>query len=121
LTGQLLSAPTIYQLSIERFRGIRSLDWRPGAGVNVILGGGDVGKTTILDAIGLLFSPTNSTVVLDTDYNLREDEAGFSIEAVVALPVGSGINELTKPSWPWSWNGREATVPDTQRRRTTGR
>ena len=109
---QPLSAATVYQLSIERFRGIRNLDWRPGAGVNVILGGGDVGKTTVLDAIGLLFSPTNTTVVLDTDYNLREDEAGFNIEAVVALPAGSGINQLTKPSWPWNWNGREAVVPD---------
>jgi len=111
LTGQPLLAPTIYRLCIERFRGIKNLDWRPGAGVNVILGGGDVGKTTILDAIGLLFNPTNSTVVLDTDYNLREEDSGFSIEVIVALPVGSGINDLTKPSWPWSWDGREATVP----------
>ena len=42
------SAPTIYQLVIERFRGIKALSWRPARGVNVILGGGDVGKTTIL-------------------------------------------------------------------------
>lgn len=112
MTTTSATAPTIYQLSIERFRGIRKLVWQPGAGVNVILGGGDVGKTTILDAIGLLFSPTNSTVVLDTDYHRREDEAGFVIEAVLALPSGSGINELTRPAWPWNWNGREALVPD---------
>jgi putative ATP-dependent endonuclease of OLD family len=106
------SAPTICQLSIERFRGIKKLSWQPGPGVNVILGGGDVGKTTILDAIGLLFSPTNATVVLDTDYNLREDEAGFVIEAIVLLPAGSGINQLTRPSWPWNWDGNEAVIPD---------
>jgi putative ATP-dependent endonuclease of OLD family len=51
-----MSAPTIYRLDIQRVRGIKDLAWLPGKGVNVILGGGDVGKTTILDAIGLLLS-----------------------------------------------------------------
>ena len=41
----------IRQLHIERFRGIESLKWNPASGMNVILGGGDVGKTTILEAI----------------------------------------------------------------------
>lgn len=105
------SVPTIYKLTIERFRGIKHLLWRPARGVNLILGGGDVGKTTILDAISLLLSPTNSASVLDSDYNLRDEEAEFSIEAVMALPSGVGINQLTKPSWPWNWNGENATVP----------
>jgi putative ATP-dependent endonuclease of the OLD family len=65
--------------------------------VIIILGGGDVGKTTILDAIGLLLSSTNATVVSDTDYNLRGDEDEFVIEAAIALPLGSGIRQLTKP------------------------
>ncbi len=103
--------PTILLLSIERFRGIKSLTWRPGPDVNLILGGGDVGKTTILDAISLLLSPTNSASVLDSDYNLRDEEAEFSIEAVLALPSGRGINQLTRASWPWNWNGQDAIVP----------
>jgi putative ATP-dependent endonuclease of OLD family len=45
-----IDTPLIRQLKIERFRGIKSLVWHPEPGVNVILGGGDVGKTTILDA-----------------------------------------------------------------------
>ena len=106
-------APAIYHLSIERFRGIKVLSWYPGRGVNVVLGGGDVGKTTILDAIGLLFSPTNATVVSDTDYHVRDDAAGFVIEAVVAIPPSSGINQQVKPAWPWSWNGSNAVVPST--------
>lgn len=52
-------APMIRRLSITRFRGVSALTWRPGPGVNLILGGGDVGKTTILDAIGLVLSPVN--------------------------------------------------------------
>jgi putative ATP-dependent endonuclease of OLD family len=107
----LSSSLAIYHLAIERFRGIQTLSWHPSKGVNVILGGGDVGKTTILDAIALLFSPTNATTLSDTDYYARDDKAGFSIEAVVSLPRLSGINYQTKPTWPWGWNGREAIVP----------
>jgi putative ATP-dependent endonuclease of OLD family len=43
-------AAAIYALTIERFRGITSLKWKPSRRVNAILGGGDVGKTTILEA-----------------------------------------------------------------------
>jgi hypothetical protein len=56
-------APAIYALTIERFRGLTSLKWKPSRGVNVILGGGDVGKTTIPEAIALLFSPVNPTML----------------------------------------------------------
>lgn len=105
------AAPTILQLTIERFRGISNLEWEPASGMNVILGGGDVGKSTILDAIGLLFAPTNAGMVPDTDYFGRKEEDEFSIEAVIALPHGGGINHLTKPAWPWLWTGKEAIVP----------
>jgi putative ATP-dependent endonuclease of OLD family len=106
-----MSAPIIYSLAIERFRCITSFSWHPAKGVNLILGGGDVGKTTILDAIGLLLSPTNPTTLADTDYHARNIDAGFVIEAIVSLPPESGINQQTKASWPWDWNGSEAVVP----------
>src|ERR1017187_5446719 len=105
------SSPTIYHLLIERFRGIKVLSWHPAKGVNVVLGGGDVGKTTILDAIALRFSPTNAAAPSDTDYHARDDKAGFLIEAIFSRPPISGINHQTKPGWPWDWNGREAVVP----------
>ncbi|MEJ0024962.1 MAG: ATP-binding protein [Rhizomicrobium sp.] len=111
--GSPASAPAIYRFSIERFRGIKSLVWQPAKGVNVILGGGDVGKTTILDAIGLLLSPVNPANLADTDYHARDIAAGFLIEAVISLPPGSGISDQFKPSWPWEWNGTDVSVPST--------
>ena len=108
-----MSVPFIYHLAIQRFRCIKTLSWHPDKGVNLILGGGDVGKTTILDAIGLLLSPTNPTTLSDTDYHSRNIEAGFAVEAIVSLPPESGINQQTKASWPWDWNGSEAIVPST--------
>jgi putative ATP-dependent endonuclease of the OLD family len=108
-----MDAPFIYHLAIERFRGIQTLSWRPAKGINIILGGGDVGKTTILDAVGLLLSPTNSTTLSDTDYYNRNIDNGFVIEAILALPPETGISTQTKPAWPWNWNGSEAVVPNT--------
>ena len=66
-----------------------------------MLGGGDVGKTTILDALGLLLSPTNSSNLADTAYYLRRIEDQFVVEAVMSLPQDGAINQQPKPSWPW--------------------
>lgn len=105
------AVPIILKLSVERFRGLEKLDWRPSPGVNMILGGGDVGKTTILDAIALLLSPVNQPNLPDTDYFERSIDDGFSITAVLSLPPSAGINSQTKPAWPWVWDGKEAKPP----------
>ncbi|MGD9715434.1 MAG: ATP-dependent endonuclease, partial [Thermomicrobiales bacterium] len=101
----------IRRLSISRFRSIESLIWRPGPGINLILGGGDVGKTTILDAVGLLLSPVNPSTLSDTDYHNRAIEDGFEIEAVMTLPPNSAITDQVRPTWPWAWDGKEPVVP----------
>ena len=99
-------------LTIERFRGVKSLTWNPGPGMNVILGGGDVGKTTILDAIALLLSPVNTTVVADSDYWQREEGTEFIIEAVMSLSETVHIGQQSKMHWPWEWDGEKAVLPD---------
>ena len=104
--------PTIRLLTVERFRGIQSLTWRPSIGLNVVLGGGDVGKTTILDAIALLLSPSYFANLSDADYYARRITDEFMVEAVIDLPPESGIDHQYKPSWPWEWNGTDAVVPD---------
>lgn len=105
------AGPTILRLTINRFRGIDTFSWYPAAGVNVILGGGDVGKTTILDAIALLLSPTTAANLSDTDYHLRKTSDEFAIEAVMSLPQDGAINQQPKHLWPLEWNGTEPVVP----------
>lgn len=102
----------IRRIKIERFRGIESVIWKPAAGVNIVLGGGDVGKSTVLDAVSLLFSPSTSTVLTDADYFRRDVAAGFCIEAVVALPDRAGISTQPKLAWPWEWDGEDARTVD---------
>jgi putative ATP-dependent endonuclease of the OLD family len=106
------AAAMIRRLAITCFRGIRSLTWRPGPGVNLILGGGDIGKTTVLDAIGLVLSPVNTSTLSDTDYFGRAIENGFEIEVVMTLPRDSAIADQVRPAWPWVWDGRDPVVPD---------
>ncbi len=101
----------ILKLTIRNFRGIHALEWRPSTGMNFILGGGDTGKTTVLEAIDLLFSPSTSFMVTETDYWMRDTTTGFSIEAVVRLGDDISINTQPNMAYPWLWNGQEAVVP----------
>ncbi len=101
----------IRRLTIERFRGIKALVWHPASGVNLILGGGDTGKTTILDAIGLLLNPTNSYILTDADYWSRDVDSEFTIEAVISLPEVALVNQQPKMNWPWAWDGLIPILP----------
>ena len=53
----------IRHLRIERFRGINTLNWQPFAGVNCLIGPGDSGKSTILEAIDLCLTPRRYALI----------------------------------------------------------
>lgn len=111
MESQMNDSAIIRQLTIKHFRGIESLIWNPSAGTNIILGGGDVGKTTILEAVALLLSPSNSIVLSEADYWQRNTDAEFSVQAVIALPESSEISQQQKFAWPWHWDGENAVLP----------
>ena len=102
----------ILKIAITRFRGIESLTWCPTANLNLILGGGDTGKTTVLDAINMLFSPATSLAVSETDYWMRDVSSGFSIDCVVQLGADIDVNTQSHMAYPWHWNGTDAVLPD---------
>ncbi|NUU44507.1 ATP-binding protein [Tardiphaga robiniae] len=77
-----------------------------------MVGGGDSGKSTVLHAIALLFSPTNAVQILETDYFNRRSDEGFSIEATVELPDEIGLANLQQTFWPWTWDGQAGVIPD---------
>ena len=41
----------IRHLRVENFRGTAALEWKPGAAFCCLIGPGDAGKSTVLDAI----------------------------------------------------------------------
>ncbi|MBA8862445.1 putative ATP-dependent endonuclease of OLD family [Ochrobactrum anthropi] len=102
---------TIHRLKIDGFRAFKKFDWFPNAGLNVVLGGGDAGKTTILEAIALLLNPSNSTLLSDNDYWQRQRKDGFFIGAVISLPLESSITTQSRLIFPWEWDGTKACAP----------
>lgn len=56
-------------LAIKNFRSIREMSWSPSAGINCLIGPGDSGKSTILDAIDLCLGARRSAAFGDTDFH----------------------------------------------------
>ncbi|HWX50490.1 MAG TPA: AAA family ATPase [Roseomonas sp.] len=66
-------------VQIRNFRGIAALDWSPSPGVNCLIGPGDSGKTTILDAIDLCLGARRSATFCDADFHNVDVEQPISI------------------------------------------
>lgn len=58
----------IRRLEIRNFRSIKTLNWAPAPGINCLIGPGDSGKSTILDAIDLCLGARRSIGIADTDF-----------------------------------------------------
>lgn len=57
----------LWHLRIERFRAIQHLEWNPRGRLLCLVGAGDQGKTTVLDAVGSLAS-TRSGPFTESDF-----------------------------------------------------
>ncbi len=76
----------IRRLEIENFRGMRSLDWNPKPGLNCLLGPGDVGKSTVLDAIDLCLGARRAIAFSDADF--------FELDHSKPIRIAATIGEL---------------------------
>lgn len=65
----MVSVARIRKIEIENFRGIKSLSWCPNPGLNCLIGRGDSGKSTILDAIDLCLGARRNVVFSDADFH----------------------------------------------------
>ncbi len=101
----------VRQLHIKGFRGIADLEWNPFRGMNIILGGGDCGKSTILEALGLLFSSSGNRSLTEADFWNKVSVEGFSIEAVIFVSDDFEFSSGNKIFWPWEWDGKKSVLP----------
>jgi putative ATP-dependent endonuclease of the OLD family len=58
----------IRKIEIANFRGIRSLTWLPAPGINCLIGPGDNGKSTVLEAIDLCLGARRNAQFSDADF-----------------------------------------------------
>lgn len=80
----------IRRLHIQNFRSIQMLDWAPAAGINCLVGPGDSGKSSILDAIDLCIGARRSAPFGDTDFFALDVTQPISI----AVTLGGLTDEL---------------------------
>ncbi|TAL37690.1 MAG: DUF2813 domain-containing protein [Phenylobacterium sp.] len=73
----------IRQIEIKNFRGIASLVWDPSPGINCLVGPGDSGKSTILDAIDLCIGARRTVQFADSDFHALDVENPISISVTV--------------------------------------
>lgn len=69
----------IRRIEITHFRSIRSFEWLPGPGINCLVGPGDSGKSTILDAIDLCLGARRTAQFTDADFYNLDFETPISI------------------------------------------
>lgn len=72
-------------LEIENFRAVKTLRWVPGPGINCLIGPGDSGKSTILDAIDLCLGARRSLSFTDADFHALD----FSHAIRIAVTLGT--------------------------------
>jgi putative ATP-dependent endonuclease of OLD family len=70
-------------VEIDDFRGIYSLRWVPSPGVNCLIGPGDSGKSSILDAIDLCLGARRSVQFTDADF--RQLNIEMPVEICVTI------------------------------------
>ena len=58
----------IRKLEVRNFRSIRTLTWIPASGINCLVGPGDSGKSTILEAIDLCMGARRTIQFTDADF-----------------------------------------------------
>jgi putative ATP-dependent endonuclease of OLD family len=96
----------IRRIRIERYRGIKKLEWCPGPGINCLIGPGDSGKSTILDAIALVLSPAPGRVASEHDYYGGDVTSGFKVDLLVGK-----LDEEVLSAWSaapvWTWLASE--------------
>lgn len=72
----------IRELTIRNFRSIEQLTWRPSASLVCLIGRGDVGKSTVLDALELALCP-RAPAITDTDFLAGDTSKPIEVLATV--------------------------------------
>lgn len=81
----------VRRIEIQNFRGIEALHWCPSEGLNCLIGAGDSGKTTILDAIDWCLGARRNISVTDADFHMVD----VSKPIVIRIVLGK-LNDALK-------------------------
>ncbi len=79
----------IRKIEITNFRCLKSFSWQPQPGINCLIGPGDSGKSTILDAIDYCLGARRNLQLADTDFHYLDVSQPINITS--GRSVGSTL------------------------------
>lgn len=83
----------IRKVEIRNFRGINELVWSPADGLNCLIGPGDSGKSSTLDAIDFCLGARRSIQFTDADFHKLDVETPISISVTLG-ELEEGLKNL---------------------------
>jgi putative ATP-dependent endonuclease of the OLD family len=85
----------IRKIEIQNFRGVNELVWLPSAGINCLIGPGDSGKSSILDALDYCVGARRNIQFTDVDFH------GLDVEQPIRISVTIGeLDDTVKAARP---------------------
>jgi putative ATP-dependent endonuclease of OLD family len=76
----------IRKIEVRNFRSIQALDWCPSEGINCLIGPGDSGKSSILDAIDLCLGARRNLAIGDSDF--------FGLDVTKPIGIALSLGDL---------------------------
>ncbi len=103
----------IRYIEIKNFRGISELNWAPSDHMNCLIGAGDAGKTTIIDAIELILAPHKYQANFD-DADFFKGKHEQPIQLTITLgDLPEGFKALTKyGEYLRGWDAEKQVIID---------
>ena len=102
----------IRAVEIKHFRGIKDLTWFPSPGINCLVGPGDSGKTSILDAIDFCVGARRNIQLTDADFYQLDVETPISISVTLG-ELDDGLRNLDAYGiFVRGFDARSSTIED---------
>lgn len=102
----------IRKIEIKHFRSIQSLVWYPAEGLNCLIGPGDSGKSTVLDAIDLCLGARRTIQFTDTDFYGLDVDTPIEITLTIGMLDDTLKNFETYGLYLRGYNSANQTVED---------
>jgi len=101
----------VRHVEIRNFRGLREISWFPKQGVNCLIGPGDSGKSTILDAIDLAMGARRQYVFSDSDFHLYDISKDIDIRVTVGQ-LSNNLMNIRYGHFHRGFNSTNTTISD---------
>lgn len=105
----------VRHLKIQNFRAIKTLEWAPSAGINCLIGPGDSGKTSVLEAIDLCLGARRSARFTDADFHLLDVAHPILITVTVGVLPDELLNLDTYGEFLRGFDAHAGLVEDEPR------